>query len=773
MKAPVESVNQELVLIGGGHTHAIALRLFGMQPLPGLRITLITEASESAYSGMIPGRIAGCYTDEDCHVNLCALAEFAGAQLYVDRVIGLDLEKKKVICDRHPPVAFDVLSIDIGSTPIQPPGVTISPRLMPAKPVRVFLDRWDSFLASLSQQPDRPVRVAIIGGGAAGAELALTMQHRIHTILQTHHQPLSHLEMHLIHRGTQIVPQFNGWVRHTLEKLLRERQIYLHLNEDVQTVEAHTVCCKSGFELTCDAMVWVTQAAAPAWLTTTDLALDERGFIQVSDTLQSLSHPFVFAVGDIASMVNHPRPKAGVFAVRQGKPLVRNLRRYVQQQPLKAFHPQKQYLSLLNTADGQAIAARGIWGWRSSLLWRWKDHIDRTFMNRLNHLPLMQAGSSHQSAMSPAIREGLGFSSASKESSQTMLMHCAGCGSKVSSSVLNRVLQRIQSHSHKLSVDSAIHSPDSIILGLDTPDDAAVIQVPSDRVLVQTVDFFPALINDPFVFWRISANHALSDLYAMGAIPHSALAIATIPYSTEKIIEESLFQLLSGALQALNEVGAVLIGGHTTEGADLAFGLACNGLADPKRLLRKGGMQPGQALILTKPLGIGTLFAAKMRHKALGRWIDQAVESMVQSNYLASQCLIQHQTTACTDVTGFGLIGHLLEMMQASNVSVQLELDAVPAMDGALTTLAQGIISSLQPQNLRSQRFIENVDPFATHPKFQLLFDPQTSGGLLATIPATQAMDCLGQLQILGYEQSTVIGYTQPVTATQPMITIW
>jgi selenide,water dikinase len=765
MKSIIEPIAQELVLLGGGHTHAIALRLLGMHPLPGVRLTLISDASESAYSGMLPGRIAGFYTDEECHVNLCTLAEFAGAQLYIDRAIGLDLDNRRVICDRHPPVAFDILSIDIGSTPSQPPGLTTAANVMPAKPVRPFLDRWDALLKAIHHHPDRPFTLAIVGGGAAGAELALTMQHRIQAILQAHQQPLTHLEVHLIQRGNVVVPQFNPNVRRILTTLFQQRQIQVHLNEAVEAIAHNTLRCKSGFALTCDAIVWVTQASAPDWLTTTGLTLDEQGFIQVSDTLQSLSHPCVFAAGDVATMVNYPRPKAGVFAVRQGKPLVHNLRRYCQNQPLKPFRPQKQYLSLINTADGQAIAARGRWGWRSPLLWRWKDHIDRSFMDRLNHLPVMsptpRRGASSQNLESNASSSPLG------ESGAADTMRCAGCGSKVGGTVLSRVLHRIQTNAVTIP-----DGPSSIVIGLNQPDDAAVIQTTGDRLLVQTVDFFPALLADPFVFGQIAANHALSDLYAMGAIPHSALAIATIPYGVEKALEESLYQLLSGALQGVRDVGAELIGGHTIEGTELALGLACNGFVPPERLLRKGGMQPGQVLILTKPLGTGTLFAAKMRYQALGRWIDEAVESMLRSNYQAAQCLIEHGATACTDVTGFGLVGHLLEMLQVAQVSATLKLEAVPALNGALATLDRGIVSSLQAQNLRSRSFIDCSAQIANSPLFQLLFDPQTSGGLLATIPPDQVTDCLTQLQALGYGQSVVIGQTQPLTTGHSLITI-
>jgi selenide,water dikinase len=280
--------------------------------------------------------------------------------------------------------------------------------------------------------------------------------------------------------------------------------------------------------------------------------------------------------------------------------------------------------------------------------------------------------------------------------------------------------------------------------------------------MVHTIDYFRSLINDPFIFGQISANHCLSDIWAMGAVPQSALAIATIPYALEEKVEETLYQLLSGAVKVLNQAQSPLVGGHTTEGAELGFGLSCNGLADPDKLLRKGGMQPGQVLILTKALGTGTLFAADMARRAKGSWIDGAVESMLRSNQAAAACLLQHQAAACTDVTGFGLLGHLMEMIQASHVAVELELEAIPVLSGALKTLQMGIVSSLQPENLRVSGHIVNLDQVQCSPNYPLLFDPQTSGGFLAAIPDEQAATCLASLKALGYSHSRVIGRVMP-----------
>ncbi|HEY9640909.1 MAG TPA: selenide, water dikinase SelD [Coleofasciculaceae cyanobacterium] len=782
MQPSGQPIGKDLVLIGGGHSHAIALKKFGMTPLPGVKLTLISDVVYTPYSGMLPGYVAGLYGFEDCHIDLRPLAQFAQVRLIRDRAVGLDLENNRILLAHRPPIAFDQVSIDIGSTPttLTVPGA--KEQAIPVKPISQFLQYWDQLVAHISQTPQQRMRLAIVGGGAGGVELALSIQARLHRIYQAAQQPITHLELHVFHRGDRLLPERSAGVGHRVAQLLRERGAILHLRESVAAIEAagdsagdlakdlakdlagdrqtttfrgsagqpKRLCCESGLTVTCDQIFWVTQAAAAGWLRQSGLATDEAGFIQVSDTLQSVSHPQVFAAGDIATLVNHPRPKAGVFAVRQGKPLVNNLRRTLLHQPLQPFTPQKEFLSLIGTGDGQAIASWGRWhAGPYPLIWQWKDRIDRQFMQKFTNLqPMMAADDATDLLDEYAV-------GANQPPSATM--RCAGCGSKIASSVLEQALTRIKQEQPHLD------HPD-ILIGLDAPDDAAVIRIPAGQVMVQTLDYFRALVDDPFLFGQIAAHHCLSDIFAMGATPQSALAIATLPLATAAKQEEMLYQLLSGATQVLQQSGAPLIGGHTTEGSELAFGLTCNGIAPPEQLLRKSGLQPGQVLVLTKALGIGTLFAADMQLKAKGGWIEGAIAAMLLSNQAAAICLRNFGATACTDVTGFGLLGHLLEMVQASQVRVELDLDAIPILPGARETTQQGILSSLYSQNSQVARFIQAAPETRLQPLYPLLFDPQTSGGLLASLPADQVPACLAALQQLGYAASRAIGVVLPAS---------
>ncbi len=371
--------DRNLVLIGGGHSQAIALQLWGQNPLPGVNLTLISNVEQTPYSGMLPGHVAGFYSYDETHIDLRSLAKFAGANLIIDKAIGLDLTNNRVILASKQAIAFDYLSLDIGSTPQTSSVPGAKTYAIAAKPVPLFLAAWEELLAEINHQPTKSFSIAIVGGGAGGVELALNMQARFRKIRPQNDKTIS---VHLIHRDEKLLSGHNSWVSKQLEKILVARGIKLHLQQSVTEVLPTGIICQSGLEINCGRVFWVTQAAAPDWLKASGLATDDRGFVLVKDTLQSVSHPQIFAAGDIATMENYPRPKAGVFAVRQGKPLFTNWQRILTGQTLKPYIPQNKYLALIGTGDHQAIASWSWFGGRSRLFWYLKDYIDRKFMNR-------------------------------------------------------------------------------------------------------------------------------------------------------------------------------------------------------------------------------------------------------------------------------------------------------------------------------------------------------------------------------------------------------
>ena len=744
---------KDLVLIGGGHSHVTVLKRFGMKPLPGVRLTLICRDLQAPYSGMLPGFIAGHYSFDEAHIDLGPLARFAGARFFHAEVTGLDPVNRLVRCKGRPDVPYDLLSINIGSAPVTAAVPGASANVVPVKPIDGFIANWERLTERVLAHHGA-ARIGVVGGGAGGVELTLAVQYRLQKLLAAEGRDAGRLDFHLFSDTDDILVTHNRFVRAKYRRIMEERGVRLHLGQAVTEVGLGKLSRAEGETFALDEILWVTMAGAQAWLRDTGLALDARGFIQVADTLESVSHPGVFAAGDVASVVDHPRPKSGVFAVRQGPPLARNLRRALQGRPAKPFRPQSEFLSLISTGDRYAVASRSWWALEGRWVWTWKDWIDRRFMDKYNDLPEMDADEA------PDVAPGLADAEALKEIS-AVAMRCGGCGAKVGATVLDRAVSGLEPVAR-----------DDVLIGLHAPDDAAVVAVPQGKVAVHTVDVFRAFVEDPYVFGQVAANHALGDIYAMGGEPQTALSIVTIPYGLEAKVEDTLAQLMAGGLKVLNEAGAALVGGHTSEGRELSLGFAVNGLIDRERILRKSGMRAGDRIVLTKPVGTGTLFAADMRHRAKGRWIAAALEGMVQSNREGAACLFAHGATACTDVTGFGVLGHLVEMTKPSGVDVELDLGAVPLLDGALETVAEGIFSSLQPQNLRLRRAIRNGAAAAEDPRTPLLFDPQTAGGLMASVPKERAVDCVDALRGLGYARAAIVGTVRPLSNRLEPITI-
>ena len=715
-------VSTDLVLIGGGHSHLFVLKHLAMHPVPGLRITLVSRDLHTPYSGMLPGFVAGHYDFDQTHIDLLPLARFAGARVIHAAVDGVDCAARRISIRGRPPLDYDLLSINTGSRPKVPATVTYGDRQFAVKPVDRFICSWEKLLQRLRETGDE-LHLAIVGGGAGGVELALSLQHRAARMDTAH----GRLRLSVVTDGDRLLPGHNARVRRYITEILRQRQIAVHYEHAVSAFDGQHLSGDFTPPLAVDAVVWVTSASPAPWLRESGLTLDEAGFIQVNASLQSISHEDVFAAGDVATVVDHPRPRSGVFAVRQGIPLARNLLRRLQGRALKPFVPQAQFLSLISTGDRHAIASRGRWALRGRWCWWLKDRIDRDFVQRFSELPQMTPPSTEAADIAP--------------------MHCGGCGSKVGSEVLEQVLEQVR---HRYGVDSAG--------GFAHADDAALVEVPPGMQLLQSIDHFRSFIDDPYLFGRIAANHALGDLFAMGVEAHSALVVANVVYGSESKQSQDLWQLMSGVVETLQQHDVRLLGGHSGEAAQMSCGLSVNGFAVAGELMLKQGIRHGDRLILTKPLGSGILFAADMRGAARGEWLDAALAAMLQSSRDAARCFRQFGASACTDITGFGLAGHLFEMAQASDCLVELDLERLPLMQGAVELARSGIASSLLPQNIRIRHSIEDSADCGAHPHYPLLFDPQTAGGLLASVNADSAEECLRQLREQGYTEAQIIG---------------
>jgi len=703
---------RDLVLLGGGHSHVQVLKAFGMQPQPGVRITVVSREVLTPYSGMLPGHVAGSYDWRDIHIDMGPLARFAGARLIEDEAIALDPGARTLQLQHHPDLRFDLLSINTGAVPEQTVDFGV-----PVKPIGRFLPQWQQVRQTLT--PGQ--RVGLVGGGAGGVELALAMRR----VLPASSPVLLFTE--------RVLPGGSTRLRRAALRALARAGIELLQDFRVVAAGPGAVTAADGRAAAVDHLFWVTRAAAPAWPAAGGLATDDLGFIVVDRQLRSVSHPEVFAAGDIAALQGQGRPKAGVYAVREGPVLADNLRRALRGEKLRDFRAQRHFLAILGTGDERAIASRGAWVLEGAWVWRWKDWIDQRFMARFRDLAEMTDTTGRRPEPLPA---------ALAEDTPD-LERCGGCGAKIGASPLRRVLARLPDQTRP-----------EVPVGIG--DDAAVLLVPGDRILL-TVDGFRSLVDDAYQFGRITAHHSLNDVLAMGGRGVAALAMATVPLMAEAMMEDELYWLLRGAVDVLNAHDVPLVGGHSAEGAELSLALTITGV-ETGAPIGKADLQPGDRLILNKPLGTGVLLAGHMRGRAASDQVSAALRQMDTSNAPALAVLRRFDVCALTDVTGFGLLGHLGEMLRASGVGATLAIGAVPALAGALALVEAGVVSSLHVSNARAIRDFTLTGLAPASATLKLLVDPQTSGGLLAGVPADRAADCVAALRAAGYPEAAVIG---------------
>jgi selenide,water dikinase len=693
---------EHLILAGGGHTHALVLRMWAMQPQrrPDAWITLVSRHSTALYSGLVPGLIAGLIERDACAIDLRQLADRAGVNLVLAEITGLDLAGQRLLLAGRPALRFDWLSLDVGATTAVPESTGAAPALAvkPLEPMLAWCDRLE---------PGQALQVQ--GSGAAAVEVALALKAR-------GHQPQLQTKAGGLDLGTAAANRL-------LTRVLQQAGIAM-ATAAANGAPVATLAC--------------TGSRAASWLAASGLPTGDRGRVQTEASLQVVGQPRLFASGDCAVVAADARPPSGVWAVRAAPVLAANLQRALAGQPLQRWRPQRRALQLLGDG-GVAGSPRAIALWGplalgpSRWLWRWKDQIDRRFMARFAALG---------AAMTTQGAAGTGAA-----------MACRGCAAKVGAGPLEAALEQLE--------------------GPGLPrDDAAMVGTAADgRLLLQSVDGFPALVSDPWLNGRLTTLHACSDLWACGARLDSAQAVVTLPAIAAPLQTELLHQTLAGVRSVLDPLGAPLLGGHTLEARDanpgkgLSLVLTVNGSAPAGQLWPKGPLHPGDALILMRPIGTGVLFAAAMAGAARADWLDGALAVMQQSQAPLVAVLAAHGCQACTDITGFGLLGHLGEIVTASLGTVSVKLDGSAlgrlALPGALELLAAGHASTLAPANARALALLDgpvSLPATAGAALQQLLIDPQTCGPLLAALPVARATAALAALHRAGFAQAAVIG---------------
>lgn len=326
----------------------------------------------------------------------------------------------------------------------------------------------------------------------------------------------------------------------------------------------------------------------------------------------------------------------------------------------------------------------------------------------------------------------------------TKLASCAGCGAKMGAGTLAKMLEGFKAHSDP-----------RLIVGYDRSDDASVYVLDDHTALIQTTDFFPPIVDDPYLYGKIAATNALSDVYAMGGEPKLALNILC---AAEGMTEETIREILRGGYDAAYDAGAIITGGHTIKGAEPIYGLAVSGFVHPQKVLTNSGARPGDLLILTKPLGVGIITTGAKADMVEKEVMDRIYTQMATLNKTARDVMVQYSVHSCTDVTGFGLMGHGFEMAQGSSCTLHMEADKIPYHTEALELASMGLVPAGAYRNRAYAEAAVTVRGNISRARQDILYDPQTSGGLLFAIPEAEAESCLAQLQQT-IPNAAIIGY--------------
>lgn len=361
---------KRLLLVGGGQAHVFVLKALAQRRPPDIEVVLVTPSEHLIYSGMLPGWIAGHYQLPELTLPLAPLAAAAGVHLVNTRVIGVDLAAKFV----QTPLGtldFDLLSIASGATLDFDAIPGSGDYALPLRPLENFVAGWNRIYMHVLAATE-PVRLTIIGGGAGGAEIALAIMYRLRTVQDAVH-------LHIVTGDVPLLPGHGSRARALVQDALLHYGVRIISANAVQ-IEPGTVVLEDGSTLASDGTLLITGPAAERWPGLSGLAVDERGFILVDKHLQSVSHPFVFAAGDAATLPHAPRARSGVYAVRAGPPLAENLIATLEGRALKAYHPQRRALYLISTGAQHAVASWGPWALAGDWLWKRKDRIDRDYL---------------------------------------------------------------------------------------------------------------------------------------------------------------------------------------------------------------------------------------------------------------------------------------------------------------------------------------------------------------------------------------------------------
>ena len=691
---------KDLVLIGAGHTHCLFIKMWAMARNPSVRVTLINPAPVASYTGMLPALIAGKVSPLEAEINLFKLCRSIGARFILDDVKRIDKKNNFALCDSGRKVFFDAVSINVGSNSInningfEKYGISV-------RPLVKFEEKWRAYQQKIVGIKKAPT-ICLIGGGIAAAELAFAMK------IGLNKKGYSDPKISIIERS-KVFKDLNSIQRNFLVKKLTSENIEIKEFSPVLKALPNGVLLENGSRLLSDFTVSCVGSLPNPIAINSDLD-NFQGFVSVEKTLKIKNFENGFAVGDCSSFPSSLIKKSGVYAVRQAPILHQNILNFFNKKPLRKFFPQRDHLKLLVYKDNEAIIFRNGLAFSGKIFWKLKSLIDKKFMNDFSKLFNFSMDSSNDK----------------KKNNKDML--CGGCGSKVGYTGLEAILKKVSKVDRSEYVLSEIG------------DDAAVLKLGSIYQTL-TTDHLRTFTPDPWLLSRVSAIHSLGDIWAMGSKPKVALSTIIIPESSELVQFRTLEEIIEGASSVFEEEQVSIVGGHTSLGSETVIGFSIGGFSS-NMPISVGGAKEGDLLVLTKPLGSGILLAGEMQFVAEGRDLEQLFREMSKPQGDIARVLRSH-TSALTDITGFGLAGHLYNICKQSKLGAKIMIDEIPVFSGVNKLINKGIRSSIFDENWKFSKhmFLKN------NLKSEILFDPQTAGPFLAVVPEKKIGELLKKIK--------------------------
>lgn len=692
-------ITNDLVLIGGGHSHLSVLMKLSKRPINGNRITLITNEIDTPYSGMIPGYIEGIYSWRDSHIDLYRLCLKLNVRFIHAEVERVSAYEKEIYFKDRPKIKFDVLSINTG---IQSNNREIKGAAKYCLPVKPISKLANNFLNKITNFKS----IAFIGGGAGSVELALAIKKRFLNINQD-------IKITIITGKRGLLSTFPQKTKLTSLKTLEKFKIDIIEYKRVLEVKPKQIILSDKSMLKIDKAILSTNSMTPKWLAKSDILLTKDNYILVNKSFQT-NYKYVFASGDVIDFNNQNLKKAGVFAVRSGKPLAINIKQFILGKKLVEYKFNKNYLALIGTSKRSAIATKYNLTFNSRFFFYLKKYIDQNFIKKFSDFKIRK-----KFTLEALKTDVLNIFVKHKEkiTDKNDIMQCKGCAAKVPLNALKQAL------------------PKDIV---STSEDA--VSVPGHPELYQTVDMISSIITDPFLLGKIAANHSISDMVSVNSKITSAMMILQLPLSKTEINSRDLEQVLLGANEIFKTIDCPLIGGHTMIGKDkdpiIGFSILGQKQKKIKIMKNRRKIKTKDLLILTEKIGSGLIFAGINNYLIDSYFQIDVIKQMIKGNLNFGKISNHLNILSMTDITGFGLANHLLNLIKRDNSKTGLTIypNKIPLFEGVNECLNKDIKSSL----FKSNYDIAQKDIIYKRDKSKLdniLYDPQTVGGIAFIIP--------------------------------------